>query len=90
MIDKATHIETIEKAHGRIETRHYWMTEEVDWMSGLENWTDLKSIDAAESERHEISTGINGIERRYYIESINKDERLFSSAVRKHRGIENS
>jgi len=90
MIDKANYIETTEKALGRIETRRYWMTEEVDWISGLENWTDLKSIGVVESERHEISTSTTSIERRYYIASINKNEKLFSSAVRKHWGIENS
>jgi len=90
MIDKTNYIETTEKAHGRIETRRYWITEAVDWISGLENWTDLKSIGVVESERHEISSGITSIERRYYIASINKDEKLFASAVRKHWGVENS
>ena len=90
MADKVNFIETTEKVHGRIETRRYWIAEEVDWLSGIESWLDLTSIGVVESERHEISTGITSIDRRYYIASIKKDEKLFSSAVRKHWGIENS
>jgi len=92
MRDKTHSIETINKSHGRIETRRYWITEEVDWISGIENWTDLVSIGVVESTRHEISLGSTSIEieRRYYIASINADVELFSSAVRKHWGIENS
>jgi len=90
MSDKVNFVETTEKSHGRIETRRYWITEEVDWLSGIENWSDLTSIGVVESERHEISTGVTSIDRRYYIASISKDVKLFSTAVRKHWGIENS
>lgn len=31
MADKVNYVETTEKVHGRIETRRYWITEEVDW-----------------------------------------------------------
>ncbi len=90
MNDKTHYIETVDKNHGRIETRRYWIIEEVDWISGIENWADLVSIGVVESKRVEISTGTTSIERRYYIASINADVRLFASAVRKHWGIENS
>jgi len=90
MIDKTNYVETTDKSHGRIETRRYWITEEVDWISGIENWTDLVSIGVAESRRYNISSDTTSIERRYYIASINADVELFSSAVRKHWGIENS
>jgi len=84
MTDKVNFVETTQKVHSRIETRRYWITEEVDWLSGIENWSDLTSIGVVESERHEISTGITSIDRQYYIAPIKNDEKLFSSAVRKH------
>ena len=90
MNDKAHSIETIDKNHGRIETRRYWIIEEVDWISGVENWTDLVSIGVVESKRVEISSATTSIERRYYIASIKADVGLFAAAVRKHWGIENS
>lgn len=82
--------ETRDKGHDRIEIRRYWITEDVDWLSGVEEWTDLVSIGVVESERHIMSTNTTTIERRYYITSIKADAKLFASAVRGHWGVENS
>jgi len=70
MVNKSAYVETVEKGHGRIETRRYWITEDVGWLSGIENWTDLVSIGVVESERYIISTDTTSIERRYFIMSL--------------------
>jgi predicted transposase YbfD/YdcC len=88
--DKVAYTETLDKNHGRIETRRCWILADVDWITGVENWEDLITIGVVESERHEISTDETSIERRYYISSISADAALFSMAVRKHWGVENS
>lgn len=80
--------ETLDADHGRIEIRRYWICDNIDWLEQRKNWSGLKSIGVAESERH-----INGeitIERRYFITSLEKNARQFGNAVRKHWGIENS
>ncbi len=82
--------ETTEKGHGRIETRRYWITEDISWLSGKDKWTDLVSIGVVESHRHVISTNTTTIERRYHIASIKADAVLFASAVRGHWGVENT
>ncbi len=33
--------ETIEKDHGRIETRRFWITEKIDWLDDKNNWKVL-------------------------------------------------
>lgn len=80
-------LEIIEKGHGRIEERRYWVTEAIDWLPQKELWKNLKSIGVVESKRH-IGNKVSE-ERRYYIASISADAELFSSAVRKHWSIEN-
>lgn len=78
---------TVEKGHGRVETRRYWMMGNTEFLLGAENWVGLKSIGLVESQRK-----INGtvtIEQRYYLLSIESDVQRFAQAVRSHWSIEN-
>ena len=43
---------TIEKGHGRIETRSYWTMGNTEYLIGAEKWIGLESIDMVESERN--------------------------------------
>ncbi len=83
-----TEHETIDGEHGRIETRKYAMTSDIDWIQGRENWPGFKSIGMIESTR-EIK-GKCSFERRYYISSLDCDAKKFGNAIRSHWGIENS
>lgn len=78
---------TIEKNHGRIETRRYWITENIDWLENKDKWSGLKSIGLVETERM-INNKVSK-ERRCFICSIDADAKKFSRAVRTHWGIEN-
>lgn len=80
--------ETVEKDHGRIETRRYWQSQTLDWFEDLELWEGLRSVGVVESVRDiqgQITT-----ERRYYLCSLPLDIYGFSRAVRSHWGVENS
>lgn len=79
--------QTIEKNHGRIEKRSYWLIESVEDLEDSQRWLGLKSIGLVESSR-KIKGKIT-IERRYYITSIEKDVKTFAQGVRSHWGIEN-
>ena len=79
--------ETIDKDHGRIEVRRYWITEAIDWLDSKAQWCGLRSIGAVESERHIGEK--SSVERRYFIASIEADAELFARAVRAHWAIEN-
>lgn len=80
--------ETVEKGHGRIESRRYWITEEIDWLDNKKDWSGLKSIGLVESER--CIKGETSIETRCFICSIKADAKKFAKAVRQHWSVENN
>jgi predicted transposase YbfD/YdcC len=83
-----TTYETVEKGHGRIETRKYFLTNDVAWSGADAEWKDLAGFGMVEATR-EIH-GITSTERRYYLTSLTSSAEEFGKAVRGHWGIENS
>lgn len=79
--------ETVDGEHGRIETRKYWITTEIDWLGAKTSWANLQSIGLVESRR-EIGEKVE-IETRYYLVSLPADGVRFGDAVRQHWGVEN-
>lgn len=81
------HLHTVDKGHGRMESRDYYLATNLDWMLYRDGWAALNSVGVVVSK---IQTGESTtLERRYYISSL-KEIRPFSTAVRAHWGIENS
>jgi predicted transposase YbfD/YdcC len=80
-------LETVEKDHGRLETRRYYQSTDLDWFADLAKWEGLKSVGMVEAIR-EVN-GVRSIERRYYLSSLPLDVGLFAKAVRAHWGVEN-
>ena len=79
--------ETIEKGHGRIETRRYWITDDLSRVSTRDAWKDLQSIGMVETERQ---TGAQVSHKtRYFISSRDANVRPFATRVRGHWQIEN-
>lgn len=78
---------TEEKDHGRIETRRYYQSDELDWFADREKWEGLRSVGMVESIR-EVN-GQRTTERRYYLSSLKLDVATFARAVRGHWGVEN-
>jgi predicted transposase YbfD/YdcC len=77
--------ETIEKDHGRLETRRCFAFNQLDCLAKPEQWTDLKSFAVIESERR--INGRTSLEQRFYISSLPTDaERI----ARAHWAVENS
>jgi predicted transposase YbfD/YdcC len=79
--------ETVEKDHGRLETRRYFQSAQLAWFADLEKWEGLQSVGMVEAIR-EIG-GKRTVERRYYLSSLPLDVQLFARAVRGHWGVEN-
>lgn len=80
--------EEIDKDHGRLEIRRYWVTEDLSTLPNVELWTGLRSIGMVEREC--IQGDKISVERRFFIGSIPADAKLFAKAVRGHWGIENT
>jgi predicted transposase YbfD/YdcC len=79
--------EKIEKGHGRIETRRYWVTDDLSELSSRDVWSDLQSIGMVETER-QIGTRIEH-KTRYFISSRPAQTQAFAQRVRSHWHIEN-
>ena len=79
--------ETVEKDHGRFETRRYWQSERLAWFADRTHWEGLRSVGVVESVR-EIK-GLVQNERRYFLSSLPLDAPRFARAVRAHWGVEN-
>jgi predicted transposase YbfD/YdcC len=75
-----------EKDHGRLERRCYWLSERVDWLPELNEWTGLKAVGRV--ERYREIDGKASCERSYFLCSHTALE-SFSRVVRNHWGIEN-
>lgn len=79
--------QTLGKDHGRIETRRYWHSTDIDWFQDKKLWPKLQSIGMVESIRR--VKGKNSIERRYYLSSLPLNAKTLAKAVRGHWGVEN-
>jgi len=82
--------QTIEKGHGRQETRRYWIIDDEEIIALLNlkgEWKGLCSIGMVESERCVGQKRTKEV--RYYITSL-RNVHVFTHAVRSHWGIENS
>jgi predicted transposase YbfD/YdcC len=80
-------LETVEKDHGRLETRRYSQSAELDWFADRSQWAGLRSVGMVEAIR-EIG-GQRTVERRYYLSSLPLGVEAFARAVRGHWGVEN-
>jgi len=79
---------TVEKDHGRIETRRVWAVDDIEWLAEKSRWRGLQSIVSVEAERW--IDGRTTQETRYFISSLPADAPLLARAIRSHWGIENS
>ena len=79
--------ETVEKDHGRIETRRYYQSAELDWFADRSKWEGLRSVGMVEAAR-EVG-GKTTVERRHYLSSLPLGVETFARAVRGHWGVEN-
>ncbi|MCC6355525.1 MAG: ISAs1 family transposase [Verrucomicrobiae bacterium] len=79
--------QSIEKDHGRIETRRYWQGDRLEWFADRAKWQKLRSVGVVESVRE--TAGTLQTERRYYLSSLPLDPARFARAVRGHWSVEN-
>lgn len=76
-----------EENRGREETRHLYVTQNIDWLPMKNVWKGLKSI--AYLLSHRTENGKTTVEKRYYISTLEADAQEHAKAVRNHWGIEN-
>jgi predicted transposase YbfD/YdcC len=79
--------ETVEKDHGRLETRRCYAFDQLACLAKPEQWPGLKSFAVIESAR--CINGKTRIEQRFYISSLPADATRLAHAIRSHWRIEN-
>jgi len=86
--EKYDYYETIEKSHGRIETRKCWSCWDIDWLVRRHDWAGLSSIAAVECTR--TLKGKSSTERRYFISSHSgRQAQKIATLIRNHWRVEN-
>ena len=79
---------TVEKGHGRVETREYRLCTDIGWLEKSDCWKGLKAIGMVKSTVYKTKEQKETVDRRYYITSL-QDVEGFAYSVRKHWSIEN-
>jgi len=83
---RSHYYKTIEKAHGQIETREYFQTDDIDWIHDKKNWPGLQSIGMVKTTCKSYKG--ESCDIRYFISSLEPSIDLFSKAVRGHWSVE--
>jgi predicted transposase YbfD/YdcC len=79
---------TVDADHGRLETRHYWITSDIECLGVKGSWANITSVGLVESHRE--GGGAVSSEQRFFLTSLPSDVVRFSHAVREHWGVENA
>jgi len=79
--------ESVEKGHGRIETRRCYVFDQLDCVYKPQQWPGLRSFAVLESER--LIGDKTTCEQRIYISSMTADAQKISHAIRSHWAVEN-
>ena len=85
---KFDYVEEVEHGHGRLETRRYWITDDLRTLPKTESWAGLQTIGMVEREYEEAGKQFK--DKRFFINSIPPVAKTFAYAARGHWGIENS
>jgi len=78
---------TEETAHGRIETREIWASDDIDWLPQKGDWAGLHSLVCV--KRTTLEKGITKQQIRYFISSLQAEAEHQGKIIRGHWGIEN-
>ena len=82
---KGNYVSTTEKAHGQIEKREYYQTDEIGWLAQKKEWKGIKSLGMEEKTLRDEKGERK--EYRYYISSLAPDIETFKRAVRGHWSV---
>ena len=85
--------ETVEKDHGRIETRRAVTLDATALLGGLRGlaaWSGVQSVGMVEARREPAAGGMASVERRFFLSSLPADAARLLQVARGHWAIENN
>jgi predicted transposase YbfD/YdcC len=74
--------------HGRLETRHEWITSDSEYCGVKGSWTKIARVGLVES--HRDVRGEVSIAQRWFLTSLPCDAVRFAQAVRAHWGVDHA
>jgi predicted transposase YbfD/YdcC len=77
---------TIDADHGRLETRHSWITSDSECFGVKGSWANIASVGLVESQR-EVGGEVSS-EQRFFLTSLPCEVIRFAQAVREHWSVE--
>ena len=81
-------VKTVDKGHGRVETRTCWQTDDIGWFEDKGKWAGLKSVCMLETEVYDMTKKMTTRESRFFISSLPVDPKRALEAIRSHWGVE--
>ena len=75
-----------EKAHGAVETREYWQTDDIGWLEPKKAWAGLASI--VMTKNTIVKGEDTGTEVQYFISSLPLNVQEAARAIRGHWMVE--
>jgi predicted transposase YbfD/YdcC len=84
---KYSTLTTLEKGHGRIEKREYFLFNDIAWFTDLKDWVGLAGLAMVRSTR-QVGKKEPSSETRFFITSLTEIQSV-AKAIRGHWGIEN-
>jgi predicted transposase YbfD/YdcC len=75
------------KGHGRKEIQEVWVSNDIDWLPQIDDWSVLSSIIMVRRSWENKKKRCE--ETRYYISSLESSPERFSRLIRRHWSIEN-
>lgn len=79
---------TLDKGHGRIEKREYYLFNDIDWLSWKKEWKNLGGFGMVHRQISDSTGNLIHEEKAYFITSLKCNVNNFAEAVRAHWGIE--
>jgi predicted transposase YbfD/YdcC len=86
LLNNCDYYKIVQKARGGIETREYWQTEDIQWLSQKKDWAGLRSIGMTRNTIEK--NGTITTESRYFISSLETDAEEIARAIRSHWMVE--
>ncbi len=80
--------QTVDKGHGRVETRTCLQTDDIGWLGDKDRWAGLRSVFTVESRVYDTKTKETTTDTRYFISSLPVDPKRALEAARSHWGVE--
>jgi len=76
----------VDKAHGAVEIREYWQTDDIAWLQQRKEWSGLTSI--VMTKNTIVTAGDTKTEERYFISSLALNVQEAARAIRGHWMVE--